>query len=84
MMPAVLNRRLHGTLVAGVDMMQLATVQTTWQRTHATTAARQLSVDFSRTDVDRYTCSHGLDAVVWRISRACSIRQGYCDAMPPP
>ena len=60
------------------------TVQTTWQRTHATTAAGQLSVDFSSTGVDRYTCSHGLDAVVLRSSRASSIRLGYCDAMPLP
>ena len=38
---------------------------------------------FSSTGVDRYACSHGLDAVVLHSSHASSIHLGYCNAMLP-
>ena len=65
---------------------QLATVQGMWQRTHVTTAAGELSADFSHTGVDRYAnaCSHGLDLVLRRSSHTSSVHLGYCNAMPTP
>jgi len=88
MMPAMLNRRLHGSLVTGTDMMPWATSDSTdyiaADTCHYCSRSAECWLLPHWCGHYRYTCSHGLDAVVWHISRTSSIHLGFCGAMPSP